>query len=257
MARRSIIQQYLDENQKKEQAMRGEAEAYEVAAADYNAWLARIKNSQDTGVLEYEPGKWAQVGGHEGEMAFSNRDKKGNPYDSGALYDSLDALNAQTAQNTIYGENGPQFFGVQTAYVRNPDGTIGKYAPQQTPISYVDASGNPVNPNFMGEGDTTGIKQVGGDYQYVNQGNFRPVVGPTTPNFDNVKFFEMSRRQEEEYGNPTLTGAEAELAVAKGQGAKTDIANQPAAKNSPIAERDYDDQLKEAGILSRVLAGKL
>ena len=275
MAKAKLLRQYLEdynrkvlganeEYQGRYDAYKSKVEAYNAAGADYEAFYNRVRNSQDTGVLEYEPGVWAQVGGHEGELAFSNRDKKGNPYDSGGLYSSVDELNAQATTNSgLMGENGPIFMGVQTAYVRNPDGTVSKYVPQQTPISYVDANGNPVDPNFMGENGTSGLTQVGGNYQYVNQGNFRVLAPPSAEGIvepeaaQEVRAPNLTQSDIRELRNPSQDAAGVQAGINKGLIVKSELADNERSKVSAFADPEDPNNLKDAGILARVLGGQL
>jgi hypothetical protein len=291
MARRSIIQQYLDENQKKAQSAQTQALRYEEAAAIYNRMVQNptfffygphVPNDQvSLGGEGYAmAGYWKQDGKHQGVYQAGYYDKDGNPagWDASrytAVAGTLDKARAlelldksSYSARGITRENYSDPLGqmdYDTALKQEKQfrdqveaGLITHYTPGQSYTwndkhgSYRKSSaGDSWGLGFFDwtEGMTPEQKELA-QYQLA-------YTAPQAPNFDNLKFFEMTRRQEEEYNNPTLSGAEAELAAAKGQAVKTDIANQALSKHNPLAVRDYDDQLNEAGILARVMAGKL
>ena len=285
MPRRSIIMQYLEDNEKKlagyEQSVAAynqQAEAlnanHAAAVESYNAWMERIKGGSDTGLYQMEDGRWAQLGSHEGGFAYSNRDKKGNPMDAGGMYGSVAEFQAATG-------GGSQQSAGLNAWVRDPGGTTAtrySWFDAQPVVTSGDSGGwtyggaengwqapfgwgeNPRPANLNDDGSISGSGMTTAGYG-VATGGLRVIdqpVAPTAPPTPDVpNFYEMSRREEEEGKNPTLNVSEAALAENRSMPAKTDLANQKSGGNSVFAERDKEESIKQSGILARVLAGQL
>ena len=137
-------------------------EGYNELVAEHNAWMDQIKTGQGTGLAQYEDGTWAQLGSHNGDYAWSNRNKDtGKPYDNYALLGSRAELDAQSPgqMSPDFGsEYGPQW-QANNYWVRNGDGTATKYT----------GTGSIVTVNPGEEGYVAPIPQWGGEGSGVDQ----------------------------------------------------------------------------------------
>lgn len=227
---------------------------YNQQAAEHNAWMEQIKAGQSKGVAKTPDGKWALLGSHDGNYAWDVRDKSGNPLDAGGMYNSL-----AEAQGAV-GNLSP-FAPQKAIWVKNPDGTATRHMPETVEVA------NPnYNPNdwFGGGADQP---------QTITQTNWNPISGPiriaefntqpptpqgvTVPTPEEPKGWNPSLRELAELQAPTVDAAGAQMATARGEGAKTGLANEALAKGSAFADPEDPNNLADKGILARVLGGQL
>ena len=93
--------------------------------------------------------------------------------------------------------------------------------------------------------------------QGIRIGEFNTPEPTYQANPEEPKMNTFSNRDMREAQNPTQDTAQAEMAVTAGQNPNTNLANSQSTGNSVFAERDRDQSIEDAGILARVLAGKL
>lgn len=251
-------------------------DAYNAAGSEFNSWMNQIKIGQSTGLAEYENGKWAQLGSHEGDYAWSNRDPKtGKPYDATVLLGSRAELDAQSpgVSQNFGSEYGQQWYG-NSYWVRNDDGTATKY----TGVGSTSTI-NPGEPGYVAPVPQWGGEGSGVDQWVLPDGSLttqNPNVrqqasweaGPTL----RIAAFEtpapvepdvsvprasFTNSQIKEMQNPTMDAAGAVLGETKGYGVKTSEANAGPTANSALAGLDPEDQFKDKGILARVLGGDI
>lgn len=227
---------------------------YNQQAAEYNAWMDQIKAGQSVGVAKAPDGRWALLGSHNGEYAWSVRDKRGDPLDAGVMYNSL-----AEAQGAV---GNPSPFGPPTEiWVKNPDGTATRHAAETVEVA------NPnYNPNdwFGGGADQP---------QTITQTNWTPISAairiaefntqPPTPQSvilptpEEPKGWNPSLREIAELRAPTVDAAGAQMATARGEGAKTGLVNEAVGRDSAFADPEDPNNLADKGILARVLGGQL
>lgn len=249
-------------------------DSYNAAGSEFNSWMNQIKIGQSTGLAEYENGTWAQLGSHEGDYAWSNRNKDtGKPYDATGLLGSRAELDAQSpGSSTDFGsEYGPQWFA-NSYWVRNGDGTATKYTGGSE--SYRIEPGQPgyieATPDYTGEGNTFWRLPDGGitsvDPNQGTRGKWQAgdtlriaafeTPAPVEPDVS-VPRASFTNSQIKEMQNPTMDAAGAALGETKGYGVKTSEANAGPTANSALAGLDPEDQFKDKGILARVLGGDI
>ena len=210
-------------------------EGYNELVAEHNAWMDQIKAGQSTGLAQYEDGTWAQLGSHEGNYAWSNRNKDtGRPYDNYALLGSRAELDAQSPgqMGPNFGEEyGQRWYG-NNYWVRNEDGTATKYTGYGE--SYRIEPGQPgyVNPipDYTGNGNTLwptpdggttsvdpnqGVRTswVAGDTLRIAEFNEAPPVEPDMK----MPKMDFTNSQLNELNNPHLSGADASRMQAMGK----------------------------------------
>ena len=233
------------------------SDLYNQQAAAYNAWMDQIKAGQSKGVAKTPDGRWALLGSHNGEYAWDVRDKKGNPMDATQMYGSV-AEGAEASGNVSWnwGWSPPVF------WVKNADGTATKYAG-----STVEMANPNYNPNdwwFGGGADQP---------QTITQTQWQPTTGafrvaefdtpaPTPqsvslPTPEEPKGWNPSLREIDELRAPTVDAAGAQMATARGEGAKIGLVNEAAGRDSAFADPEDPTNLADKGILARVLGGQL
>ena len=146
--------------------------------------------------------------------------------------------------------NNPQFQSDLAAAQAQWDKTKGIH--EAGGVMYYDTAAN-VRINSKGKTDTTNLAP-GTAYNAAYRAPTKPTAPPTP---EEPGFYTLSRREEQELVNPTLTGAEAALAANKGGPAKTNLADQASSGASVYAERDKEKTIEQSGILARVLSGQL
>lgn len=214
---------------------------YNSQAAEYDAFVNAMQGGQTTGLVQYEPGKWATVSGNQ----FTETNKRGVVQNSGAIYDSLEAAGDPAA-------NGG------TVWVKNPDGTASSYRGGHTgwgaPVEGgpLDEWGQPAQTPQYGWVATSGPVRVA---QFNT-----PTPAPqevTTPTPEEPKGWNPSLRELGELQAPTTDAAGAQMATARGEGAKTGLVNEAAGRDSAFADPEDPNNLADRGILARVLGGQL
>lgn len=242
---------YNAEVDKVNAANQSASDLYNQQAAEYNAWMEQIKAGQSKGVAKTPDGKWALLGSHDGNYAWDVRDERGNPLDAGGMYNSL-----AEAPGAV-GNLSP--FAPQTAiWVKNPDGTATRYMPETVEVA---------NPNYNPNDWFGGADQP----QTITQTNWNPISGairiaefntqPPTPQGVTVpapeepKPWNPSIRDVRELQSPTADPAGAEMAASRGEAVKTGLMNQAA--GNAFADPEDPNNLKDKGILARVLGGQL
>ena len=230
------------------------SDLYNQQAAAYNAWMDQIKAGQSKGVAKTPDGRWALLGSHNGEYAWDVRDKKGNPIDAAGMYNSL-----AEAQGAV-GNLSP-FAPPAAIWVKNPDGTATRHVAETVEVA------NPnYNPNdwFGGGADQP---------QTITQTQWQPTTGairiaefntpaPTPqsvslPTPEEPKGWNPSLREIDELRAPTVDAAGAQMATARGEGAKIGLVNEAAGRDSAFADPEDPTNLADKGILARVLGGQL
>lgn len=288
MPRRSIILQELEENEKKltsyNQAVEGYNAETERRNANYNAAVTAFNTHAAPGE-GYEPNyNMGFMGPGTGLFTdgkvYSERNRDGTW--SGNFW-SQPGRELTWDEAVAIGESQktPEGFSFSKMPTARPEaGSFITYDwndPNYTPIT------DPNNALFQKDlaasqamwDKEKAIYDAGGIMYYENAANYRdgkaynipagsyekayraPTQPTAPPTPEEPGFYTLSRREEQELVNPTLTGAEAALAANKGAPAKTNLADQASSGASVYAERDKDEAIEQSGILARVLSGKL
>ena len=282
MANARLLRQYLaDYNRKVQGANKDYKEqyaAYKGSVEDYNAFVQRVKVGQDTGLAQYENGTWAQLGSHEGDYAWSNRNPKtGKPYDATSLLGSRAELDAQSPgqMGANFGsEYEPQWYG-NSYWVRNGDGTATKYTGvgSTTRINPGEEGYVAPVPDYTGNGSGGFWQLPDGSITYQDP-NVRQQAswvagdtlrmmeysGPGAPTQEEPKAPTFTVNQLEEMANPSSNAATLNRAQAFGFSGKSAlVAERDPSKNSAFANLGGDDpnNLKEKGVLARAIAGEI
>jgi len=211
------------------------ADLYNQQAAEYNRFVDSVK-AGGYGLAPVDGGGYASVHGdvEKGIIEYTHRDEEGRPFDKGGMYGSAAELPASN--------------GGSTAYVKNADGTA-------TPYQYVmtdwgdEASGTPAKYQWMATGNPIRVMEF----------TAQPPVQQemTTPQPEEPKAWNPSRRDIAELQNPTVDAADGQLAAAAGAYANTGILAE-ANNRSPILANPEEEPLtpSSSGILARVRAGE-
>ena len=223
-------------------ANKAAVDLYNQQAAEYNAFVDSVK-AGGYGLAPVGNGTYASVHGDvgKGQIEYTNRDEEGKPYDAGALYGSTKEL------PTITGWLGGAV-ATTSAYVKNADGTA-------TPYSYVmtdwgdEFSGKPPKYEWMVSGNPIRVME------FTAQPPTQQEI--TTPQPEEPKPWNPSRRDIAELQNPTVDVAGGQLAAATGSYANTGILAEANAR-SPILANPEEEPLtpSSSGILARVRAGE-
>jgi hypothetical protein len=288
MAKAKLLRQYLEdynrkagaaneEYQQRYDAYKGQVDAYNAAGEEYQAWVNQIKYGQSTGLSKTEEGLYAQLGSHDGDFAWSNRNKQGKPYDARALYGSMAELEAlgpgQMGQD--YGsEYGPSWVPNE-GWVRNADGTATKYtgSGEVVKLNPGDSGYAEPLPDYTGNGNSSGWRLPDGTVVYQDpnvQTRASWVAGPTlrVVEFNNPQPTEPVASEEirapnltqsdiRELRNPSQDAAGVQAGINKGLIVKSELADNERSKVSAFADPEDPNNLKDAGILARVLGGQL
>ena len=226
-------------------ANKAAADLYNQQAAEYNAFVETVK-AGGYGLAPTENGQYASVHGdvEKGIIEYTNRDNKGRPYDAGAMYGSVKELPTVDTNSGWLG--GP--VASAPAYVRNADGTA-------TPYSYAltswpdEFSGTPAKYEWVASGPPIRVME------FTAKPPTQQEV--TTPQPEEPKAWNPSRRDIAELQNPTVDTAGGQLAAATGGYANTGILAEANAR-SPILANPEEEPLtpSSSGILARVRAGE-
>lgn len=240
---------------------------YNQQAVEYNAWMEQIKAGQSKGVAKTSDGKWALLGSHNGDYAWDVRDYIGNPRDAAQMYGSVAELNG-TKPNSFQISTG-----LSGAWVRNPDGTASRYewasydehTIQPGEAGYVENNGlqhggwrpeGGVDPNYRPA--YTGWVEAGAPVKIAEFNTKPPTTqGVTVPTPEEPKGWNPSLREIAELRAPTVDTAGAQMATARGEGAKTGLVNEAIGRESAFADPEDPNNLADKGILARVLGGQL
>lgn len=233
------------------------SDLYNQQAAEYNAWTEQIKAGQSVGVAKTPDGRWALLGSHNGEYAWSVRDKRGNPMDATQMYGSL-AEGVKAVENGS-GQRLP-WSPTPVFWVKNADGTATQYAGSAVEIA---------NPNYNPNDWFGGADQP----QTITQTQWQPTTVPiriaefntpaptpqsvSLPTPEEPKGWNPSLREIDELRAPTVDAAGAQMATARGEGAKTGLVNEAVGRDSAFADPEDPNNLADKGILARVLGGQL
>lgn len=218
------------------------ADLYNQQAAEYNRFVDSVK-AGGYGLAPVDGGGYASVHGDVGKgiIEYTNRDEKGRPTDKGAIYSSIKEL-PETTGSVWAGVAG----GV--AYVRNADGTATPY--QNVMTSWGD--------EFTGAPPTYEWMAAGAPLRLMEFTAQPPVQQEmTTPQPEEPKGWNPSLREIDELRAPTVDAAGAQMATARGEGAKTGLVNEAAGRDSAFADPEDPTNLADKGILARVLGGQL
>jgi len=211
---------------------------YNQQAAEHNAWMEQIKAGQSVGVAKTPDGRWALLGSHNGEYAWSVRDKRGDPLDAGMMYNSL-----AEAQGSV-GNLSP-FGPPMGIWVKNPDGTATRYMAETAEVP------NPDQPQTNWTPISAAIRIA----EFNTPAPTPQSVSLPTP--EEPKGWNPSLRELAELRAPTVDAAGAQMATARGEGAKTGLVNEAAGRDSAFADPEDPTNLADKGILARVLGGQL
>lgn len=281
MAKARLLRQYLaDYNREVQGANKDYKEqyaTYQGSVNEYNAFVQRVKVGQDTGLSRMEDGRYAQLGSHEGDFAWSYRDKKGNPTDALSLLGSRAELDAQSPGQmspNFNSEYGPVWQG-NSYWVKNADGTATRYTGtgSTTKVSPEDPGYTQPLPSYGGDSQESMWRLPDGTVT-TSDPNVRQQVGwqagptlrlmeysgPDAPTQDVPKEPTFTVNQLEEMANPSNSAAEINRAQAFGYSGKSAlVAERDPTKNSAFANLGGDDpnNLKEKGVLARAIAGEI
>lgn len=247
MANARLLRQYIGDYNKKLAAEQGAYEdryagyktQYDQYAAQAQAYNQRIDQFNAAGAAMTPGDIWQDETGK-----LMQYDKKGNPVAYGGSGGSFaDEYGNTTTMTAPYrAANGAWYYDV----MQTSPGSPGGYDEYGQPI--------PAKP-----GTTTKV-----DTQYIPVKAFHPGAAPTAPAEPaapaEVKPPNLTQNDIKEMQNPGLNQAELAMSAARGYIGKSQLAseNDPS-KNSAFANLAGDDpnNLKEKGVLARVVAGQL
>lgn len=237
MARAKLLRQYVEDYQRKVAGVNEQTEAanttyqgayqgYADRATAYNAWVDQVKAGADRGYFKMEDGTWRYMTGRDGNLQAIAPGGKVGPPTFNATYNSAEELKAARA----------------TGYnlVRNADGTV---TPYQTISGRGGLSYSPMNTNYAATG------RVG---EFTEQAPAAPVAP------EPVREPSFTRANMKEMANPGLSQAQLAMSRAQGFEGKSELkGDEMTAPTSAFASEDDPNNLKEKGILARVMGGQL
>lgn len=237
MARAKLLRQYIEDYQRKVAGVNEQVEAanaqyqsayqgYADRANAYNAWVDQVKAGGDRDYFKMEDGTWRYMTGRDGQLQAIAPGGRTAPPTYNAIYDSADQLKASRA----------------TGYnlVRNPDGTV---TPYQTISGRGGLTYNPMNNTYGATGR-------------LGEFNEQAPAAPVAP--EPVRAPNLTRSNMKEMANPGLSQGQLALTRAQGFEGKSELrGDEMAAPTSAFANQDDPNNLKEKGILARVMGGEL
>jgi len=218
------------------------ADLYNQQAAEYNRFVDSVK-AGGYGLAPVENGTYASVHGDVGKgvIEYTHRDETGRPYDAGKLYGSASELPKSTGG--IFGGGGG---GI--AYVKNADGTATPYESVMTGWGD-EFSGTPATYQWMAGASPIRVME------FTAQPPTQQEL--TTPQPEDPKAWNPSRRDIAELQNPTVDAAGGQLAAATGSYANTGILAEANARSQQLANPEEEPLTpSSSGILARVRAGE-
>lgn len=207
---------------------------YEKAVEGYNADLAAAKAGTGYLMKMAKGGKYAIFGGTDkmGNLAYKGTEA--------SLYDKpLD--NAGVYRETSGDENPDYIVRGEEHWVRNADGTATLYRPGK-----------------IGTVSGWGARPIYGYLPSSTTVKIFPESAPTAPTIGDPGRAPFTEKEKGLLQNPTLGPSEMNMAAAHGVVAESSLAGDvPSAPSSPFANPEDPSNLKERGVLARVLGGQL
>lgn len=234
------------------------SDLYNQQAAAYNAFVEKVQSGQAQGLAEFRPGEWAQSSG--GKILYL--DKKGNPQGNAPLVNNVNELmqSGAAAAWVRYGDEG------KATYVKRDQ--AGAFDPAKAIAldkKWAEIQANPTKYQVPMEGGgmrynddaLMTMMAAGSNLGVMKFDKAAPTAQDAGPTPEQPKGWNPSRRDLAELSAPTADAAGVEFAKARGEAVKTGLMNEAVAKNSAFADAEDPNNLKDRGILARVLGGQL